>query len=133
MHRAPHLAHPQPKPFPPRSGTRGPYQAGGFDTKAAASKKSFDGGKLRKSPFDGKFSDPAHSGLTRTLETIGGRDIKISGADEDGKKWSVLATRKNSKTLVADFTPKGGPDSVAITAQINGDLTFPDGNVWKKI
>ena len=133
MHRAPHLAHPQPKPFPPRSGTRGPYQAGGFDTKAAASKKSFDGGKLRKSAFDGKFSDPAHSGLTRTLETIGGRDIKISGADEDGKKWSVLATRKNSKTLVADFTPKGGPDSVAITAQINGDLTFPDGNVWKKI
>ena len=115
------------------SGTRGPYQAGGFDTKGAALKKSFDGGKLRKTPFDGTFSDPAHEGLPRTLETLGGRDVKISGADEDGKKWTVLATKKNSKTLIADFTPKGGPDSVVVTAQLNGDLSFPDGNVWKKL
>ena len=118
---------------PPHPGTRGPYQAGGFDTKSAAQKKNFDGGKLRKTPFDGTFSDPAHEGLPRTLETLGGRDVKISGADEDGKKWTVLAKKKNSKTLIADFTPKGGPDSVVVTAQLNGDLSFPDGNVWKKL
>ena len=118
---------------PPPPGTRGPYQAGGFDTKGATQKKNFDGGKLRKTPFDGTFSDPAHEGLPRTLETLGGRDVKISGADEDGKKWTVLAKKKNSKTLIADFTPKGGPDSVVVTAQLNGDLSFPDGNVWKKL
>ena len=115
------------------SGTRAGYQAGGFDTKAATLKKNFDGGTLRKTPFAGTFSDPMHEGLPRTLETLGGRDVKISGADEDGKKWTVLAKKKNSKTLIADFTPKGGPDNVVVTAQLNGDLTFPDGNVWTKL
>ena len=130
-HTLPTRNHSPVPPSPP--GTRAGYQAGGFDTKAATLKKNFDGGTLRKTPFAGTFSDPMHEGLPRTLETLGGRDVKISGADEDGKKWTVLAKKKNSKTLIADFTPKGGPDSVVVTAQLNGDLSFPDGNVWKKL
>ena len=108
---------------------------GGFDAKAAAANPQFGpGGKNPvKNPFDGKFSDPAHSGLPRKISTIGGRDYQIEGADEDAKKWVVFAKKKNSNTLIADFTPKGGPEGVVVKAQTNGDLAFPDGNVWKKL
>ena len=153
--RSPHLAHPRLHPHPstippPRAslrplppptpstlhpGNREKYQAGGFDAKAAAANPQFGpGGKNPvKNSFDGKFSDPAHSGLPRKISTIGGRDYQIEGADEDFKKWVVFAKKKNSNTLIADFTPKGGPEGVVIKAQINGDLAFPDGNVWKKL
>merc|ERR1712106_1133547 len=48
-------------------GNREKYQAGGFDTSKAASNPQFGpGGKNAvKNPFDGKFSDPAHSDLPR--------------------------------------------------------------------
>ena len=156
--RSPHLAHPRLHPHPstipppraslrplppptpstlhpPPPGNREKYQAGGFDAKAAAANPQFGpGGKNPvKNSFDGKFSDPAHSGLPRKISTIGGRDYQIEGADEDAKKWVVFAKKKNSNTLIADFTPKGGPEGVVIKAQINGDLAFPDGNVWKKL
>ena len=116
-------------------GNREKYQQGGFDAKAAAANPQFvPGGKNPvKNPFNGKFSDPAHAGLPRTVETAGGRDYVISGKDEDNKKWVVNAKRKNAKTLIADFSSKGGPEGVVVTAEINGDLSFPDGNVWKKL
>ena len=84
--------------------------------------------------FNGKYSvvSGAHAGCARKVSKSG-KFVTISGTDEDGKKWTVLAKKKNSKTLIADFTPKGGPDSVVVTAQLNGDLSFPDGNVWKKL
>ena len=134
------LVRPLPPPppstlHPPPPGNREKYQAGGFDAKAAAANPQFGpGGKNPvKNSFDGKFSDPAHSGLPRKISTIGGRDYQIEGADEDAKKWVVFAKKKNSNTLIADFTPKGGPEGVVVKAQTNGDLAFPDGNVWKKL
>ena len=116
-------------------GNREKYQAGGFDVKKAASNPQFGpGGKNPvKNPFDNKFSDPAHSDLTRKISWIGGRDYQIDGADEDAKKWVVIAKRKNANTLIADFSSKGGPEGVVVTAKTNGDLSFPDGNVWKKL
>ena len=48
-------------------------------------------------------------------------------------KWVVVAKRKNAKTLIADFSSKGGPEGVVVTALNNGDISFPDGNVWKKL
>merc|ERR1712128_254974 len=97
-------------------GNREKYQAGGFDTSKAASNPQFGpGGKNAvKNPFDGKFSDPALSDLPRKISWIGGRDYQIDGADEDKVKWVVVAKRKNAKTLIAD-------------------ISFPDGNVWKKL
>ena len=85
------------------------------------------------SGFLGKYSDPSHSGCERTIAYIGGRDLLISGADEDKKPWKVIGTRKNSDTLVVDFTPKGGPAGVTAKVLVGGDLGFPDGNVWKRL
>ena len=174
------------------SGNREKYQAGGFDVKKAASNPQFGpGGKNPvKNPFDNKFSDPAHSDLTRKISWIGGRDYQIDGAgayspshtltplalplhslalpctplhpldgagaslyrvlirawrrtshvllpsphppppphpypihtltDEDAKKWVVIAKRKNANTLIADFSSKGGPEGVVVTAKTNG-------------
>ena len=64
------------------AGNREKYQAGGFDVKKAASNPQFGpGGKNPvKNPFDNKFSDPAHSDLTRKISWIGGRDYQIDGA-----------------------------------------------------
>jgi len=132
----PSSLHPPPSTLlSPPPGNREKYQQGGFDAKAAAANPQFGpGGKNPvKNPFNGKFSDPAHAGLPRTVETAGGRDYVISGKDEDNKKWVVNAKRKNAKTLIADFSSKGGPEGVVVTAEINGDLSFPDGNVWKKL
>ena len=115
------------------TGTREKYQAGGFDTKAAASNPQSGPKKVGKNPFSGQFSDPAHSGLTRKISWIGGRDYQIDGADEDKKPWVVIGKRKNADTLIMDFTTKGGPADVVVKAQVSGDVSFPDGNVWKKL
>merc|ERR1712187_806932 len=79
-------------------------------TSEAASRSFSDGGKKLGAPgFTGTFSDPMHLDLPRTISYAGGRDFQIDGADEDGKPWKVLSTRKDSSTLLVDFTAKGGP------------------------
>ena len=84
--------------------------------------------------LQGTYSDPAHEGLPRTIAWVGGRNYQISGADEDKKAWSVIATKLNSGSISVDFTPKGGPSGVvAVQAPKSGDIKFPDGNVWKKL
>ena len=63
--------------------------------KAASNPQFGPGGKNPvKNPFDNKFSDPAHSDLTRKISWIGGRDYQIDGADEDKKPWVVIGKRK---------------------------------------
>ena len=37
------------------------------------------------------------------------------------------------KSTGMDFTTKGGPADVVVKAQVSGDVSFPDGNVWKKL
>ena len=86
------------------------------------------------SGFLGKYSDPSHSGCERTIAYIGGRDLLISGADEDKKPWKVTAKKVDAGRMVVDFTAKGGPPGVtAYQLPQTGDIKFPDGNVWKKI
>merc|ERR1712106_462422 len=90
------------------TGTREKYRQDvrGGDS-AAASGKS---GIVTKNSFDGTFSDPAHSDLPRKISWVGNRDYQIDGADEDKKPWKVT-----------------------VKALANGDIFFPDGNVWKKL
>ena len=90
-------------------------------------------GALSQNTFTGNYDDPAHPGCKRSISYIGGRNYQIDGADEDKKPWKVIATKKNSATLVVDFTSKGGPSDVSAVQQIkSGNLKFPDGNEWKK-
>ena len=64
------------------AGSREKYMTGQFDASAAASRPMTDGQrKVGKNPFQGSFSDPAHSGMTRTIAFIGGRDYQIDGMD----------------------------------------------------
>merc|ERR1719261_2040348 len=92
------------------AGSRGAYQLGLYDKSGAVTSVGKDT-KARKNPFQGKFSD----------------------ADEDKKPWKVFGKRKNSDTLIVDFTPKGGPAEVVAKVQVGGDIKFPDGNVWKRL
>ena len=91
-------------------------------------------GALSANTFTGKYSDPTHPGCTRTISYVGGRNYQVDGADEDKKPWKVMGTKKNSASLVIDFTAKGGPADVTAVQQIkSGNLKFPDGNEWVKI
>ena len=80
----------------------------------------------------GKYDDPMHPGCQRKVTLIGSNKVLIEGADEDGKKWTVRGTYEG-KTITVDFSPKGGPSGVTAEYAIGSGLTFPDGNVWKKI
>merc|ERR1719331_3413671 len=80
----------------------------------------------------GTYSDPAHSGLSRKVTLVGTDKVIITGADEDGKAWKVKGTY-SGKEIKVDFTPKGGPKDVVASYSIGSGLTFPDGNIWKKI
>jgi len=85
-------------------------------------------------PFVGTFEDPAHNLAKRTISYIGGRDYQIDGADEDGKPWRAVATRKAASSISVDFSSKGGPSAVEAKQLVkSGDLKFPDGNVWKRV
>lgn len=79
----------------------------------------------------GTYSDPAHSGAQRKIVQQGGAVI-ITGADEDGVAWKVKG-KVTGSTLLIDFTPKGGPADVEAKFATGVGITFPDGNVWKKV
>ena len=80
----------------------------------------------------GKYADPNHPGCKRAVTLIGTNKVLIEGADEDGKKWTVRGTYEG-KEITVDFTPKGGPKDLTATYAVGKGLTFPDGNVWKKL
>merc|ERR1712039_182449 len=105
-------------------------------TPKEAASRSFKAGpkSLGAEPFVGTFEDPAHSLAKRTISYIGGRDYQIDGADEDGKPWRAIATRKGASSIAVDFSAKGGPSAVEAKQLVkSGDLKFPDGNVWKRV
>jgi hypothetical protein len=99
-------------------GTKGAFQSGR------------SGGKIPEIRVAGTWNDAAHPGCTRKI-AVNGSKAFISGADEDGKKWKVTGEVKG-KSIIVDFTPKGGPADVEAKFVIGKGLVFPDGNVWSK-
>ena len=79
----------------------------------------------------GKYADPNHPGCKRKVTLIGTNKVLVEGADEDKVPFTVRGTYEG-KTVTLDFSPKGGPKDVTAQYSITG-LTFPDGNVWKKL
>jgi hypothetical protein len=99
-------------------GTKGAFQSGR------------SGGKIPEIRVAGTWNDAAHPGCTRKI-AVNGSKAFISGADEDGKKWKVTGEVKG-KSIIVDFTPKGGPADIEAKYVIGKGLVFPDGNVWSK-
>ena len=60
-----------------------------------------------------------------------GQFVTIEGADESGKKWTVKG-KTNGRELLLDLSPIGGASEVLARADSIG-ISFPDGNVWKKL
>jgi len=79
----------------------------------------------------GDFSDPNHPGCKRKITLSGTNKATIYGADEDGVPWKLKAD-VSGKSILIDFSPKGGPKDVE--GRWNGlGIVFPDGNVWTKL
>jgi len=99
-------------------------------SKGAPTQAGRGGGKIPEIRVAGTWNDPAHPGCTRKI-AVNGSKAFISGADEDGKKWKVTGEVKG-KSIIVDFTPKGGPKDIEAKYVIGKGLVFPDGNVWSK-
>merc|ERR1712078_930761 len=83
-----------------------------------------NGGKIPEIRVAGTWNDPAHPGCTRKI-AVNGSKAFISGADEDGKKWKVTGEVKG-KSIIVDFTPKGGPKDIEAKYVIGKGLVFPE-------
>merc|ERR1719316_1634465 len=94
------------------SGGQKTNAAGGslIGSKGAPTQAGRGGGKIPEIRVAGTWNDPAHPGCTRKI-AVNGSKAFISGADEDGKKWKVTGEVKG-KSIIVDFTPKGGPKDV---------------------
>ena len=96
-------------------------QLGRDDVKTAKAATTA-GRKAAKLVLSGKYSDPMHPGCERKL-LQSGKFLTITGADEDGKKFTVKGL-VDGNSITIDFTPKGGPAGVVATADVLG-ITFP--------
>ena len=79
--------------------------------------------------LNGRYSDPKHPGCARKVSKSG-KFVTISGADEDGKKWTVQG-RTDGRDLRIDFSSRGGPPDLLGRAD-SVQIKFADGDVWKK-
>ena len=93
--------------------------------------------------FVGTFSDPInHPGGKRTIKLL---DVKAGdyqlaeviggGGVGEPKNYVLPAAVIGDRTIVIDFSPKGGPkDFVGILDKDNGDIKFlKDGNRWPRL
>jgi hypothetical protein len=94
--------------------------------------------------FVGTFSDPInHPGGKRTIKLLG--DSKVGdyqlaeifggGGIGEPKNYVLPAAIIGDRTIVIDFSPKGGPrDFVGVLDRANGDIKFlRDGNRWPRL
>jgi hypothetical protein len=81
--------------------------------------------------FNGRYSvaSGAHPGCARKVSKSG-KFVTISGADEDGKKWTVQG-RTDGRDLRIDFSSRGGPPDLLGRAD-SIQIKFANGDVWKK-
>lgn len=107
------------------------------------------------SVFTGDYEDPQHPGCLRQVKVVGAPlrgdgtrsaypVVEVKGWDgKSGDKickerpersdiWTITGKLKAKEEASFDFSPKGGPASLAAQWDGNGIL-FPDGNKWLKI
>ena len=93
--------------------------------------------------FVGTYSDPInHPGGKRTIRLL---DTKVGdyqlaevlggGGVGEPKNYILPAAVIGDRTIVIDFSPKGGPkDFVGVLDKSNGDIKFlRDGNRWPRV
>lgn len=97
--------------------------------------------------FVGTFSDPInHPGGTRTIRLLDSSDkVRVGdyqlaevvggGGIGEPKNYVLPAVVLGDRTIVIDFSPKGGPrDFVGVLDGPNGDIKFlRDGNRWPRL
>mmetsp|Transcript_11702 Transcript_11702/g.14766 ORF Transcript_11702/g.14766 Transcript_11702/m.14766 type:complete len:155 (+) Transcript_11702:84-548(+) len=93
--------------------------------------------------FVGTFSDPInHPGGKRTIRLLDAKagDYQLAeviggGGIGEPKNYVLPAAVIGDRTIVIDFSPKGGPrDFVGVLNGSNGDIKFlKDGNRWPRL
>ncbi len=93
--------------------------------------------------FVGTFSDPInHPGGKRTIKLLDTKagDYQLAqviggGGVGEPKNYVLPAAVIGDRTIVIDFSPKGGPkDFVGVLDKSNGDIKFlKDGNRWPRL
>jgi len=94
------------------------------------------------SAFLGTYSDPInHPGGTRTVEFVTGSSgdyqlAKVTGGGGQGEpeKFTLPAVILGGRSIIIDFTPKGGPpDFMGVLDEAGGIQFVKDGNVWPRV
>lgn len=93
--------------------------------------------------FVGTFSDPInHPGGKRTIRLLDSKvgdyqlaEVVGGGGLGEPKNYVLPAAVIGDRTIVIDFSPKGGPrDFVGVLDGANGDIKFlRDGNRWPRL
>ena len=89
----------------------------------------------------GFYKDPNHYKAADSLAGVRVVTDKPDGifiiGTDDGLNWFALAgfapDGAASKTILVDFSPKGGPMELKGTLGEDGGITWPDGNTWTVI
>mmetsp|Transcript_20580 Transcript_20580/g.41199 ORF Transcript_20580/g.41199 Transcript_20580/m.41199 type:complete len:171 (-) Transcript_20580:203-715(-) len=92
--------------------------------------------------FEGTFTDPInHPGGKRTITLLEGYKIgdyhlaEVAGGGGIGepRNYILPAAVIGDRTIVIDFSPKGGPKDFVGVLDTNGDIKFlRDGNRWPR-
>ncbi|KAL7535183.1 hypothetical protein ACHAXR_011256 [Thalassiosira sp. AJA248-18] len=91
-----------------------------------------DGNAWTKSVgVDGIYSDPNHPAGYRVVRVSKGKMYITLQDDPKGEIIEVVG-KKGKDGYLIDFSPKGGPQKLAVTFE-DGKLVFPDGNAWTKV
>ena len=90
--------------------------------------------------FTGTYADPNHPNCKREI-SVSGASAKVSGTDGNpgcpasgaGQQWSLAGeVQTNEKTILVDFTPKGGPKNLKGVWEESPTkgIRWPDNNLW---
>jgi len=92
--------------------------------------------------FVGTYTDPInHPGGTRTISLVETASVadyalaEVNGGGGAGEpaNYVLPAAVLGDRTIVIDFSPKGGPKDLMAVLEENGDIRFlADGNVWSR-
>ena len=95
------------------------------------------------SPFEGTYTDPInHPGGTRTIKILKGlrtgdyqlAEIQGGGGIGEPKNYVLPAVIIGDKSILIDFSSKGGPKDFVGVLSSEGDLLFKlDGNKWPRV
>jgi hypothetical protein len=98
---------------------------------------------VESSPFEGTYTDPInHPGGTRTIKLLKGlktgdyqlAEIQGGGGVGEPMNYVLPAVIIDDKSILIDFSSKGGPKDFVGVLSKEGDLLFKlDGNKWPRV